>query len=387
MSGPPATRRRPATRAEHPYEPIARVVREGPVPLLTPVAGLSERERLHLAFAIPPFPIGSGGHNIIFQLVARLERMGHTCSLWMHDPWGARETEWPAVLRRKVVEHFAPVRAPLIKEFEHFYGADVIVATGWQTVYPALLLEGCSARAYLINDHEPEFHPMSVEHLWAEESYSQGLYGIAGSPWLRDLYVEHYGGQAGSFDYGVDHATYRRRGASRRADTVVFYGRESTPRRAVALGILALHELHRRRPDLRIVMFGNLEPPDAPFPYEHVGIAGSDDLSWLYSEATVGLCLSLTNYSLVPLEMMACGLPCVDLDRPSTRSVFGEDGAVELVPLHPAALASAVERLIDDRAEWERRSRAGVDFVAQRTWERAAQQVEAELRRALALRE
>jgi glycosyltransferase involved in cell wall biosynthesis len=387
MSGAPATRQRPATRAEHPYEPIARVLREGPAPLLTPVAGLSERERLHLAFAIPPFGVGSGGHNTIFQLVARLERMGHTCSLWMHDPWGAREKEWPAVLRRKVVERFAPVKAPLIKEFEHFYGADVVVATGWQTVYPALLLEGCSARAYLINDHEPQFHPMSVEQLWAEASYSQGLYGIAGTPWLRDLYVERYGGQAGNFDYGVDHATYRPREAARRADTVVFYGRESTPRRAVALGILALHELHRRRPAVRIVMFGNLEPPDAPFPYEHVGIANGEELAWLYSEGTVGLCLSLTNYSTVPLEMLACGLPCVDLDRPSTRSVYGEDGAVELVPLDPAALATAVERVLDDRAEWERRSRGGLEFVAPRTWERAAEQVEAELRRALALRE
>jgi glycosyltransferase involved in cell wall biosynthesis len=387
MSGAPATRPRPATRAEHPYEPIARVLRDGPAPLLTPVAGLSQRERLRLAFAIPPFGIGSGGHNTIFQLVARLERMGHTCSLWMHDPWGAREKEWPAVLRRKVVEHFAPVEAPLIKEFEHFYGADVVVATGWQTVYPALLLEGCSARAYLINDHEPEFHPMSVEHLWAEASYSQGLYGIAGTPWLRDLYIERYGGQAGNFDYGVDHSTYRPREAARRADTVVFYGRESTPRRAVALGILALHELHRRRPGVRIVMFGNIEPPDAPFPYEHVGIANGEELAWLYSESTVGLCLSLTNYSTVPLEMLACGLPCVDLDRPSTRSVYGEDGAVELVPLDPAALAGAIDRLLDDRAEWERRSRAGLDFVAPRTWERAAEQVEAELRRALALRE
>ena len=94
MSGAPATRQRPATRAEHPYEPIARVLRDGPAPLLTPVAGLSERERLHLAFAIPPFGIGSGGHNTIFQLVARLERMGHTCSLWMHDPWGAREKRY-----------------------------------------------------------------------------------------------------------------------------------------------------------------------------------------------------------------------------------------------------------------------------------------------------
>ena len=35
---------------------------------------------------IPPFARGSGGHNTIFTLIARLERMGHTCSIWMYDP-------------------------------------------------------------------------------------------------------------------------------------------------------------------------------------------------------------------------------------------------------------------------------------------------------------
>lgn len=385
-AGPPPARHRPATRAAHPYEPIARVLRDGPAPLLPPVAGTARRERLHVAVVIPPFGIGSGGHHTVFRVVAGLERLGHTCSLWMHDPFGWREKEWAADLRRKVVEHFAPVRAPLIKEFEHFYGADVVVATGWQTVFPVLGLEGCSARAYLINDHEPEFHPTSVERLWAQASYSQGLHGIAGTPWLRELYVERYGGEAGTFEYGVEHATYRPREIARRRDTVVFYGRESTPRRAVALGVLALHALKRRRPDVRIVLFGNHESPDAPFDYEHVGVVSGEELSWLYSQGTVGLCLSLTNYSTVPLEMLACGLPCVDLDLPSPRSVYGADGPVELVAPEPEALAAAVERLLDDPDRWAARSHAGRALVAPRTWERAAAQVEAELRRALALR-
>ena len=56
----------------------------------------------------------------------------------------------------------------MFKEFDDWYGADVVVATGWQTVYPVLELDGCRARAYLVNDHEPEFFATSVEHEWAE---------------------------------------------------------------------------------------------------------------------------------------------------------------------------------------------------------------------------
>jgi len=379
----PALVHQPARQAHHPYEVPARALRSGGAPLLAPYQGMADRERLHIAFAIPTFNIGSGGHNIIFQLVLRLERMGHVCSLWVHDLFGHRPGIGAATLRREIVEHFAPVRAPVFREFGHWYGADVVVATAWQTAYPVLELEGCRARAYLINDHEPEFYATSVESEWAERTYGLGFYGIAGSPWLRDLYVDRYGGRAGTFQYGVDQDVYFPRPVPRRRDTVVAYARAVTPRRAVGLATLALAELHRRRPSMRIILFGDSQPLDASFPYEHAGVAGHDALARLFSEATAGLCLSLTNYSLLPQEMLACGLPCVDLDRPSTRSVFGADGPVALAGFDPLAIADQLERLLDDEDEWTRRSRLGLDFVRGHTWDAAAVQVERELRNAL----
>jgi glycosyltransferase involved in cell wall biosynthesis len=150
---------------------------------------------------------------------------------------------------------------------------------------------------------------------------------------------------------------------------------------------MALHALHRRRPDLRFVMFGDNEPLPAPFPYEHIGIATPEQLSWVFSEATVGLCLSLTNYSLIPQEMMACGLPCVDLAAPSSLSVFGADGPVRLAPVDVDAIAGAVEDLLDDGELWERSSRRGLEYVAGVTWDAASEQVEQELRNALRARE
>jgi len=377
--------------AAHPgpsqFDVPARALRSGPAPLLDSYPGMADRERLHIAFAIPTFNIGSGGHNIIFQLVLRLERMGHTCSLWVHDLFGHRPGIGAATLRREIVEHFAPVEAPVFREFDEWFGADVVVATAWQTVYPAIGLDQVRARAYLVNDHEPEFYATSVESEWAERTYGLGLYGIAGSPWLRDLYVDRYGGQAGTFQYGVDQHVYFPRPVERRRDTVVAYARAVTPRRAVSVAILALAELRRRRPDVRIVLFGDREPPFTPFDFEHAGVAGHEELAWLFSESTVGLCLSMTNYSLMPQEMLACGLPCVDLDRPSTRSVFGADGPVALADLDPAAIADELERLLGDEDEWARRSRLGLGFVSGHTWDAAAVQVERELRNALRVRE
>jgi glycosyltransferase involved in cell wall biosynthesis len=382
----PALERRPPARPRHQYHIIARALRNGPAPLLLPYAGMADRERLHIAWVVPTFNVGSGGHYTIFQLVERLERLGHACSIWVHDAYGAQPEARASLLRRGVVEHFAQVNAPVFLEFDDWYGADVAVATGWQTVYPTIELASCRARVYMVNDHEPEFFPTSVEREWAERTYSLGLYGLVGSPWLHDLYVNRYGGLAGTFQYGVDETVYYPRPVERRRDTIVAYARAVTPRRAVELAFLALAELRRRRPDVRIVLFGNNKPPVAPFGYEDAGVASHDDLAWLFSEATAGLCLSMTNYSLVPREMLACGLPCVELDRPSTRSVFASGGPVALAAFDADAIADELERMLDDEVEWERRSQAGRALVQGQSWDASAKQVERELRNALRVR-
>jgi O-antigen biosynthesis protein len=369
------------------YDVVARIWREGPAPLLDPVPGMCERERLRLALVIPPFTRGSGGHNTLMQIFSRLEQRGHACSVWLADYHNHARDLWPAVLRHDINELFAPFKGPVYKGFESWQGADVAIATGWQTVHATLGLDHCRARAYLVNDHEPEFFGTSTERVLAEDTYRHGLHCIAASPWLRDLLAERYGASADAFQLGVDGEVYRPLPVERRIDAVIYYARHSTPRRAVPVGLMALAELHRRRPDVRIALFGARELVHTAFPYEHLGVLSAPQLARLYSEATVGLCLSLTNFSLMPKEMLACGLPCVELAGVSAESIFGEDGPLELAPLDPQRIADALERLLSDRERWERRSREGIEFVASHSWDHATSEVEAGLRHALRERE
>ncbi len=90
----------------------------------------------------------------------------------------------------------------------------------------------------------------------------------------------------------------------------------------------------------------------------------------------------------MPKEMLACGLPCVELAGVSAESIFGADGPIELARARtPYALADAIERLLDDPELRERRSREGIEFVASHTWEHATDALEAGIRHALRLRE
>ena len=91
---------------------------------------------------------------------------------------------------------FGPVAGPIRKGFGAWDGADVVMATGWQTVPRPLRLSDAGARAYLVQDYEPEFYPTSAERMWAEWTYRQGLHCICASPWLAGLVRDRYDASA-----------------------------------------------------------------------------------------------------------------------------------------------------------------------------------------------
>ena len=315
-----------------------------------PSPGMAERERLRLAMVIPPFSRGSGGHNTLFQIFSRLEQRGHACSVWLADYYGyarvavaggAAQRDQASSSRRSTARSTrasttgrAPTSRsrPAGRPFTRRFSSTTVgrAPTSSTTTSPS------SSR------------PRPSTSL-AADTYRHGLHCIAASPWLRDLLIERYGASADAFQLGVDHDTYHPRPVARQPDTVIYYARHATPRRAVPIGLMALAELKRRRPGrAHRAVRHRRSPRTPPSTYEHLGVLSPEQLSWLYSEATVGLCLSLTNFSLMPKEMLACGLPCVELAGISAESIFGADGPLELAPLDPNRIADAIERLLED---------------------------------------
>jgi len=361
-------------------------LRDGAVPLAPGASDRASAEALSLAVVIPQFRRGSGGHSTIANLVRGLEALGHDVSLWLIDEEGRHAGESDEALQRSFYDFFGPLRAPVRRLTPKALAdapVDVVMATGWQTVPAVLRLRGARSRAYLVQDHEPEFYATSIEREWAAWTYRQGLHAICASPWLAALVRDEYGASASAFDLGVDHAVYGTRAVHRREDLVLFYARAVTPRRAVPLGVLALEELHRRRPGVEIACYGEARPLETSFPHRHLGVLEPSALAHAYNSATVGLVLSLTNPSLVPTEMLACGLPVVDLATPSMLATFGPDGPIALAAVDPIAICEAIERLLDDLVARADRARAGVGFVAERSWPGAAAQLAAGLRDAL----
>ncbi len=348
---------------------------------LDPPRDLAAKPSLKVAWIVPPWKLGSGGHTTIFRLVRMLEDRGHECVVHLFDPNG-RERRSGQELREEIISRFVRLEAPVLVGLDDWTGADVAIATNWWTAYPLQDLPFCGEKVYLVQDYEPEFAPRSSEYLFAEATYRMGYRCIAYTPWMATLLRERYGVEAVPFECGTDLATYRPgREELRDRATLAVYARIETARRAAELALAAVLDLRARRTELRVVTFGsNVRLPE-PFPAADLGVVAPGVLASLYQRATVGLCFSLTTHSLVAQEMMASGLPVVELAGENVSSALGPSG--ELVvqsESDPASVAAAIERLLD--APEERRAMAGRAraFVETRTWERAGDQVEGALR-------
>ena len=335
---------------------------------------------LTIAWVVPSWNIGSGGHTTIFRLVRQMEQRGHRCSIHLFDP-DRNEDRSGGQLREEIRSRFVEVDAPVFRDLERFSGADVAIATEWRTAFPVRDLPGCREKVYLVQDDEPQFYATSSQSIWAEESYRMGYRCIAYTPWMADILRDRWGLESHHFECGTDTDVYEFADeAGREPGLVALYARKETDRRAVDLALAGLATAFERRPSLRVVAYGsNVEVP-APFPLEDLGVQRPAELAKLYRRASVGVVFSLTTHSLVAHEMMASGLPVVELEGDNVASALGGSGElVELAERTPDSIADAVERLLDDRERAAAMARRARSFVEERTWERAGDQVETAL--------
>ena len=140
------------------------------------------------------------------------------------------------------------------------------------------------------------------------------------------------------------------------------------PRRCFDLGAMALEEVHRLRPDLEIILFGSRHVEDKPLPFPatvHALLPTIEDLAVLYANADLGMVFSTTNPSLVPYEMMACGLPVVDLGRGENEINYDDRHDIAfLADPAPVTMARQICELIGNAAELQSRAKRGIEFVS-----------------------
>ena len=194
-----------------------------------------------------------------------------------------------------------------------------------------------------MQDDETQFQATSAQSIWAAETYRMGYRGIAYTPWMAGLLARDYGMEARWFECGTDLETYPFGDEPREPGLLAVYARRETERRAVDLAMAGIATLFERRPGVRVTLFGSNAKQNSPVPATNLGVRPPADLAALYRRASAGVVFSLTTHSLVAQEMMASGLPLVELNGDNVASALGRSGErAMLADPRPDAIADAL---------------------------------------------
>jgi WsaF, C-terminal domain len=305
---------------------------------------------LRAAWVCAPPGEGAGGFSTMARLIGGLQDAGHTCVLYLHDRHG-----WPLGRHRQTIADWWPGLEIEVRDAAAGIGdAHAIFATSWETAYPVLTSPARGARLYLVQDHEPAFHPAGSVALLAAATYRFGFHGVTAGRWLTDLLEGEYGMSADWFDFGCEQERYHLHPGATRTG-VCLYCRPSTPRRGFELALAALEIFAQWSPQTPIHLFGE-RAGRLPFPATDHGLLSPDALNELYNRCVAGLVISATNVSLTPYEMLAAG--CIPLlnDAEHNRVVL-DNAHVAYAQPTPYALASALRDLT-------RRSPRSIDQAA-----------------------
>ncbi len=336
-----------------------------------------------LNWLIPDFDIGSGGHMTLFRISELLQKMGHRNILWVYG-----DTRFSTGLSAKsfINKNFLPYtcEVKILKKNFHEVCGDVAIATDCWSVYPLRSVTKVRAKAYFIQDYESLFRPRGTEYFLTENTYREGLEPITAGKWLKEVMKTRFQAKAAYFDLAYDADTYRQLNQIKRIPrSIAFYSRQQTARRAVELGLLALEELHKMNVSFQVEFYGgSLGKMRVPYAYNNHGVLNSSQLANLYNKCQLGMVFSATNYSLVPQEMMACGLPVLELDGENTRAIFPKE-VICLAPPNPHDIARLIAEKLANPKLLESQANAALEYVSVLKWERSACQVEDALKNIL----
>jgi glycosyltransferase involved in cell wall biosynthesis len=319
---------------------------------------------LKIAWIVPGLVLGSGGHRNIIRCAYQLEQRGHDVSLYFIDTADDDET-----IGRLVRAHFYPFEGHIgIFDAGSAGQSDVLMATHWSTVKAAESIRSeVGEIIYFVQDYEPSFYAVGSEHVLAEATYRKGLYAITSGIWCQNVLRTNFGMEADHFQFPIDRSVYFDSATTPRSSRILFFAKPEMTRRCFELGVEALRHFHGLRPDVEITFFGadNAAHQRMDYPVSQLGLLPTiDDLAALYRGSRLGIVFSTTNPSLVPYEMMACGLPICDLGRPGNEQNYGDRFDIaRLVNPDPSIMAVEIAALLENEAELRERSRKGLEFV------------------------
>lgn len=322
----------------------------------------------HRISVFAPTPLrGSGGHRTIYNMAKALDAAGFDVTVFAESRGGEYDYQEQELAGSgiRTVDHWFSGIVP-----------DVAIATIQHSApYVANFFDADVKKFYFIQDFEASFNPMSDGFVRGENSFTEEVTPLCIGRWLTHVLHTQYAKPAATAGLGVDVDIYRPLEEETRRDCIAVLYQPEKLRRLPEVCIDALSKVKMARPQTEIVFYGSGATPRAPFANTHLGLVHDlRELNRIYNRARIGLCISLTNPSRIPFEMMASG--CVPVDVYRYNNLFDyEDGTGLLAYQSADSLAAAMLHLLEDEGELATRRAKCIETGASRTldWETDAE--------------
>jgi glycosyltransferase involved in cell wall biosynthesis len=333
---------------------------------------------LRLNWILPGIAPANGGLVNIFRTIQQLEAWGHENRVYVLNslPRGSI----PA--KEHIRNWYFPVNAEVEVLSENIKDSDALIATSWPTAYAARGVGNTAQKFYFVQDLEFMFHAPGSLHEFARHTYQFGFRGIAAGDWIASVLRQDFNMDCSVFGFSYDREVYASAGnrlLPSGKKRVLFYARPETERRGFELGVLALSLVAQKMPDVEFVLVGfPCQSLNLPFPAIFPGVLALSELGALYRSCDVGLVLSHTNVSLLPLELMACGCAVVSNKGPNNEWLLSDQTA-QLAKADPKSLAEAILELLETDELRIKKIEAGFAFVESTDWPREIRAIESAL--------
>lgn len=320
-----------------------------------------------IAWLVPWFSKGSGGHRTIFQNANFLIDNGYKCDLYvdMDEPGTS--------IFNKIEEWYGEFKGDVFQGYELSNKKyDMVFATGWDTAKPVSESD-VKNKLYFIQDYEPWFFPRNEKHIAAENSYKYGLNGVTIGRWLAYKIHAEYGVNTNYFNFCADTNNYRPIKNIKKEKAVCLIFQPGKPRRCDELALKSLEIVQKLRPGTKIYLYGSAKRKIEGLKAEHLGVISTKECNELYNKCSVGLSMSASNPSRIPFEMMAAGLPVVEMYAENNLYDLPEDSCLLSEPT-PEAISAAIVSLLDDEEKMKSMGENGIKYMRNFHLEKGFQQ-------------
>lgn len=339
------------------------------------IINVSPDQVKNLAFLVPGIDKYSGGITSILRLGTYLTRLGYNVSYVDFQNRPVEENIYNARSNLSYVEgDFVALNSAKKGYF------DVVIAGNWQAVYYLNDFDGY--KMYFVQDYEPYFFKLNERYLLAKLTYQLGEHIVSLGKWnieqiQRECQVESkmdyvsFPYEPGEYSKTINRDFY---GYSAKKNLkIAVYTKEEGKRIPNILQAILEHatQYFADKGIILDVLYFGMKKDYSVRCGKNLGKLNKDEMLKLYNDADFGMVASMTNISLVPYEMIATGLPVIEMKEGSFSAFFPNDAAL-LIDYNYKTFVRKIEEALYNPAVLERITKNAFGVLKDLSWEKTA---------------